>query len=210
MNRILIADEATVFRQGLCNLLEMNLNNMVIESCNFDDLDETLKCRTPTILILEIGLLKDLELNEVVKLKNLFPEMLILVLSSYLEEKFAVKAMTQGASGYITKDCNPKNILQAINILLSGLSPLTEKVLRLLTAKIRELTDKNLDRINLSPRENEILLALASGKTMTAIAQSISLSVKTVSTYRTRILKKLDLNNNAEIIRYVLNNRTFG
>ena len=134
------------------------------------------------------------------------PELAFLILSVHPEQQYAVRALKAGASGYLTKDRAPEELIAAIRAAASGKKYLSSSLAQELASQLGTAADK-LPHQTLSDREYSILLLIASGNTKRGIAQKLSLSPKTVSTYRSRILKKMGLNSDAELVRYALENR---
>jgi DNA-binding NarL/FixJ family response regulator len=137
------------------------------------------------------------------ELKRVNPKLPVLILSIYPEDQFGVRALKAGADGYMNKESAPDELVNAIRKIIGGgryVSPTLAEKLAFVVGS------KTASRDNLSLREHQVMLMLVSGKTLSEIAEEISLSVKTVSTYRTRILEKLNLKNNSELILYAVRN----
>jgi DNA-binding NarL/FixJ family response regulator len=137
------------------------------------------------------------------ELKRLLPAVRILMLTTHPEDHFAVRALREGTDGYMTKDTRPEVLVSAIRQLHGGRKYISSTLAEHLALSLRDRTGGPPHQ-RLSTRELEILLMIGAGKTVGQIARELNLSVKTVSTYRTRILEKMNLRNNAEIMRYVL------
>jgi DNA-binding NarL/FixJ family response regulator len=129
----------------------------------------------------------------------------ILMLSMHPEEQYAVRSLKAGASGFLNKESANEELLAAVHRVLAGRKYISASVAEKLAGSLRE-TGKKPEHELLSDREMQVLQHIASGKTVSEIADEISLSVNTISTYRTRILEKLSLHNNAELTRYALDN----
>ena len=130
----------------------------------------------------------------------------ILVISMYPEEQYAIRALKAGASGFLNKESANEELVAAIHKILSGRKYVSPSIIDKLAENMSELKDVPTFEL-LSDREMQVLQLIASGKTVSEIAEGLSLSVNTISTYRTRILEKLALHNNAELTRYALNHR---
>ena len=155
------------------------------------------------LVVLDISLGKDSGLRLLQELKGIRPRVPVLVLSMHSEEQYARRAFRAGASGYITKDSAHAEIAGAVHKVLRGGTYVSPKLAEILVTEF----DDDVDRLaheRLSPREFEVLRLLALGTTVSEIAAMLSLSDKTVSTYRTRLLEKLSLKTNAELVRYAL------
>jgi len=131
------------------------------------------------------------------------PDVGILILSGYPEEQYALNLIRQGASGYLNKDCDPTQILEAIRVIALGKRFLTPAVADLLAQQLNRPSDEPLHE-QLSGREMHVFLKLARGATVGDIEEALSLSVKTVSTYRTRLMEKLNLASNSDLTYYAL------
>jgi DNA-binding NarL/FixJ family response regulator len=204
MLRILIADDHAVVRGGLRQFLaDAGDCGIAGEAATGAETIERVQAEPWDMLLLDIGLpdLNGLEVLKIVRRSR--PAMPVLVFSMLAEDDYALIALQAGAAGYLPKDSEPKVILEAIRRVGRGeryVSPeLTEKLLAGTASAGRRLPH-NL----LSPREFEVLRLLSRGLALTTIATTLHLSPKTVSTYRTRILDKLDLGSNAELTRYVV------
>jgi DNA-binding NarL/FixJ family response regulator len=131
------------------------------------------------------------------------PKLLVLVLSIYPEDQFATRVLKAGASGYMTKETAPEELVAAIRKVISGGKYVSSSLAELLASEI-ESDREGAPHERLSDREYEVLRLIASGKTVTEIAADLSLSVKTISTYRSRITEKTDLHTTAELTRYAI------
>ncbi|MGE0671667.1 MAG: LuxR C-terminal-related transcriptional regulator, partial [Methylibium sp.] len=134
------------------------------------------------------------------------PELPVLILSSYPETHYATALLKQGASGYLNKECDPQEILTAVRTLSRGRRYITPAVAELLADQLGGGKAEGLPHEQLSERELQVFLRLAQGETIGAIGESLSLSVKTVSTYRTRVMEKMKLASNSDLTYYALKN----
>lgn len=207
MLRVLIADDHAIVRSGLKQFLETTGDFEVIaEATSGEQVLALLRNLTCDILMLDISL-PDLNGLEVLKrVKRVQPAVAVIIFSMFAEDECALSALDAGASAYLCKDSPPDQILAALRTVSSGaryLSPgLAE---RLLAGTIG--TGRKLPHENLSPREMEVLVMLSKGIPLTRIGEKLHVSVKTISTYRSRILEKLDVESNAEITRYVMEHK---
>lgn len=207
MLKILLADDHAVVRGGIRKFLEATSDiEIVAEATTGAEALALVRERDWDVMLLDISL-PDLDGIEVLKrVKRERPALPVLIFSMYSEDDFAVPAFDAGASGYLTKDSHPSQILTAIQTVASGASyvspALTE---RLLAGTV--CTGKRRLHETLSRREMEVLLMLSKGVQLTKIGEQLHLSVKTVSTYRGRVLEKLDVQSNAELTRYVLQHK---
>jgi DNA-binding NarL/FixJ family response regulator len=158
------------------------------------------------VVLLDIGL-PDLNGLEVLKrIKRLRPELPVLIFSMHSEDEFAISALNAGASGYLNKDSPPGQILAAIRTVAGGARYLSANLADKLLAGLQPGT-RQLPHEALSPREMQVLVLLSKGQSLTRIGEALHLSAKTVSTYRARILEKLALASNADLVRYVMEHK---
>jgi len=139
-------------------------------------------------------------------LKNLKPELPVLILTMHAEDKYAVRVLKAGASGYLTKKNAPDELVIAIRKVLAGGRYISESLAEKIAFELQEGGEK-APHENLSDREYQVMCLIATGKSMSDIAEELSLSINTVSTYRARILEKMHLKNTAELIHYAISNR---
>ncbi len=204
MIKVLIVDDHPVVRKGLRQIVEETKDITVADEAETGhEVLKKVKKNKYDVVLLDISL-PDMNGLEVLReLKSEHPEINVLILSIYPEEQYAMRAFRGGASGYLTKEKLPDELILAIKTVKQGRKYITPSVAELLAINIEK--DRNgLPHEVLSDREFRIMCMVASGKTASDIADELSLSVKTVSTYRYRILKKMKMKNNAEIIRYVI------
>jgi len=207
MATVLIVDDHAVVRGGLRQFLAGTDDlKITAEAATGAEAVDLVKGGEWSLVLLDIAL-PDLSGLEVLKrIKRLRPDLPVLIFSMFSEDEFAIPSLEAGASGYLNKDSPPSQILGAIRTVVDGaryISPtLAEKLLAGVAPAGRKLAHEAL-----SPRETEVLLMLSKGTTLTRIGDSLHLSVKTVSTYRSRILEKLGVQSNAELTRYVIENR---
>lgn len=204
MTRILIADDHTIVRTGLRQILSEGLPHTEFrESSNAPETLTVLSSAPFDILILDLSMPGRSGLDLLKDVRAQFPKLPVLVLSMYPEDQYALRVVKAGAMGYMTKDSAPDELVNAVTRILNGgkyVSPrLSEQLLSLLQEPSTTEPHEQL-----SDREFQVLQLIASGKTVSEVAEKLSLSVKTVSTYRTRILEKLHLSTNAELTRYAI------
>lgn len=205
MTRVLIADDHPVVRKGLCLILsDAEGIEVVGEADNAQQVIEALARQPVDVLVLDIGMpgRSGLELLQDLRLSH--PALPVLILSQYPEEQIAVRAIRLGAAGYLNKESAPDQLVDAVRRIQQGRKFLTPSLAELLALSIESGGRKPHEA--LSEREFQVLLMIASGKTVSDIAAELVLSVKTVSTYRARILEKMSLKNNAELTRYAILN----
>jgi len=206
MLSILIADDHPVFRRGLKQIIAES-PDMVVAGEAADGREALRKAVTGDydVLLLDITLPFINGVDVLSRLQNERPALPVLVLSMHPEEQYAVRALRAGASGYLTKESAPEELLAAIRKVSTGGKYVTASLAEHL-ACIVQSDGEALPHETLSNREYQVMCLIASGKTVSEIAKELSLSVKTITTYRARILEKLHLKNNAELMRYATMN----
>lgn len=206
--RILLADDHGIMRSGLRHIVADAFPDAAIgEAGSCPEVLERLRESTWTILILDIAMAGKNSLDFVTAFKKLQPKLAIIVLSMYGERPFVIRALRLGVLAYLTKERAPEELLHAMHSVLRGERYIGES----LAAQIADYvsspgSDAGAPHERLSAREYEVFLLLASAKSVSDIASKMNLSVKTVSTYRNRILEKMGLESNAELMRYALQN----
>jgi two-component system, NarL family, invasion response regulator UvrY len=204
MKNILIIDGHAVVRQGLKQILEDEFLKVTFgEAGNAGEALDLLSQHKWDVVILDVSLPGRSGFDVLKEIKQRMSKLPVLVYSMHAEEEFAIRALRSGASGYLSKADVPEQFVKAIHQLLSGRKYVSESLAERLASELDTQTDKPIHE-QLSNREYQIMLLLASGKTTTDIANDLSLSIKTISTYRTRILAKMKMKSNAEIIHYVI------
>lgn len=207
MLKIIIADDHTIVREGLKQILAETSDMVVVdEASNGQELLNKLMKNDYDIVILDIYMPGRSGLDILKEIKTQKPELHILVLSMYPEEQYAVRTLKAGASGYLTKESASEELISAIRKVATGSKYITPTLAEKLAFNLKINSEKPAHEI-LSDREYQVMCMIASGKTVTEIAKELFLSVKTISTYRQRILEKMSLKNNAEITRYALKNQ---
>ncbi len=204
MIRVLIADDHAIVREGLKQILS-DIPDMVVVDEAVDGEDALRKARTDDwdVLVLDLAMPLRNGFDVLEQVHSEHPELPILVLSMHAEELYAIRVLKSGASGYLTKESTPFELVKAIQKVMSGGTYVSNSLAETLAQRLDTDSDRPLHE-SLSPREFQVLYLMASGKTTTEVADDLSLSVKTVSTYRSRVLSKLNLTNNSQMIRYAI------
>ena len=204
MIRIVVADDHPLVSEGLVRLIEREADMRILGKAeSAQDLLELLE-RTPCdVLILDIGLPDRSGLDLLKDLRTLHPKTAVLVLSMYPEERFAVRTFRDGASGYVTKDTAPQELVKAIRRVAAGRRYVSDSLADELARTLGE-SGEPATHTSLSNREYQVLLLLAQGSTTAEIAGELRLSENTVQTYRRRILNKLGLYNNVQLALYAV------
>jgi DNA-binding NarL/FixJ family response regulator len=200
--RVLIADDHAVVRRGLIELLADEYPNLSVgEARNAGEVFKLAREQEWDITILDISMPGRSGLEVLKELKGERPKLPVLVLSSHPEEQYAIRVLKAGAAGYMSKEAAPESLIEGIRKVIGGGRYISPGVAELLATSLG--TDQErLPHENLSDREYEVLRLIGSGKTVGEIAGELSLSVKTVSTYRARILEKTGRKTNAELTHY--------
>ena len=210
MRRILIADDHAVVRNGLTKILKEADPGICVDEAEKgqEALAKVLQASYEMVLM-DISMPGRGGLEVLKEIKSHRPNLPVLMLSMHPEEEYAVRALRAGASGYVTKDSAAAELVGAIRKVLGGGRYVSASLAEKLAFEMEPDAGK-LPHETLSDREFQVLRMIASGKTVTEIAQELSLSVKTISTYRSRILEKMRLKNNSELTRYAFANLLVG
>lgn len=202
MISVLIALEHAIFRRGVKNILAETLEGATFaEARTAQEALDFARKHGWELILLDINMPGGSGLDPVSELKRLCPQAAILVLGTHPEEQFARRSLKSGAAGFLTKESVPEELTKAARRVLAGGLYLSAALAEALAGDLSSGTERPPHEI-LSDREFQVMRMLASGKTLTEIAKDLSLSVKTVSTYRARLLSKTGLKNNSELIRY--------
>ncbi|MEN8727624.1 MAG: response regulator transcription factor, partial [Sulfurovum sp.] len=203
MIRIAIADDHEIVRNGLMMLIDQEKDMEVeVQASSCSDLISMLKEKSVDLLILDLNLGDKNGIESIENVSDLFPTLSILVLSTYPEEPYAVQTFKAGASGYLNKTVISSELIKAIRKITAGKKYISESLAENLAYGF-SLEKSDTDPVELlSKREFEVLSLIASGQAYKEIASKLNLSPKTVSTYRTRILEKLNLTSTAQLLRF--------
>lgn len=207
MINIAVADDHPIFRAGIKQIIDDEADmNVCFQASTGQELLHYISKENADIIILDISLPDKNGLDIVKEINIMKPKIPILILSMYSEEIYALRAAKAGASGYLNKEGAPEKLIDALSFISQGGKYFSNKV----TATITEYLIKSRNDLKphelLSDREFEVMCSLAEGKSVSEIASEKFLSVKTISTYRKRILEKMNMKSNSEIIRYCIDN----
>ncbi|MFA5322325.1 MAG: response regulator transcription factor [Smithella sp.] len=207
MIRILVADDHAVVRQGVKQILA-EVEDMTVQD-EAQNGPETLKKITEheyDVVLLDISMpgRSGLEVLEDIKAQR--PKLAVLILSMHPEEQYAVRALRAGASGYLTKASAPQELIGAIRKVAGGGKYVTSSLAEKLADEL-EIDTEKMPHERLSNREHQVMLMLSGGKSVSDIADELCLSVKTISTYRTRVMSKMGMKKNAELTLYAVHNK---
>jgi DNA-binding NarL/FixJ family response regulator len=207
MKKAIIADDHVIIRKGIIHIL-----GGCSELCEIDEADdgqdllEKTRKKHYDLILLDISMPGRNGIEVLKQLRIEHPKIPVIILSIHSEEQYAIRAIKSGAAGYLTKEILPDKLVHAVETVLSGRKYITSSIAEQLANQFDEDMAK-APHERLTDREYEVLCKLASGVTITGIAQELYLSVKTISTYRHRILQKMNLKNNAELIKYCFDNK---
>ncbi len=208
MIKVLLADDHSIVREGLRRVLEdSNEIKVIAEAPDGETAFDKALSVQPDVAVIDISMPGMDGLEVVARLSAYTPEIPVLILTMHEEEQYVIRAIEAGAMGYVTKQSAPEQLVAAVKKIHAGGRYLTEKASDALALRVlRGNTNKSLTE-SLSMRELQVLRKLATGSTNREVATAYNLSVKTVDTYRSRILKKLNLRNNADLSRYAIQNK---
>ena len=206
MIRVAIVDDHAIVRAGLRQFFAEQVDLRVVgEAASAREALELLRGEGIDVLVLDLSMPGQGGVDALAAIKARAPELPVLILSGFPEAQYATTLLRQGASGYLNKECDPEEIVKAIRALALGRRYITPAVAELLADTLNPGAEKAPHEL-LSERELQVFLHLARGETVGQLAEALSLSVKTVSTYRTRVLEKMKLGSNSELTYYALKN----
>ena len=206
MTNVLIIDDHPIVRRGLKQVLQDEPDFSIVEAGDAREALNEINQHPFDLVIADIDLpgMNGIELLKAIKQQHKHTP--VLMLSVYPEDQVAVRVLRAGASGFLSKETAPEQLVVAIRKILNGGKHISERVADLLVMNLGTVGERSLHE-KLSDREFQILSLFGEGKTVKQIAESLSLSVPTVSTYRARILNKMEMKTTAELVRYAIQNR---
>ena len=205
MMQILIADDHAVVRRGLSQiLLEEFSTAVIVEVDNSEDLIKKAMDGRWDVIISDLSMPGRSGLDALYQLKELLPDTPVLIMSIHPEDHYAIRALKAGASGYLTKATAPKELVKAVRLVLEGRKYISASTAEKLASVVIREREK-LPHEYLSNREFDVFKLLAAGRLVSEIASQLSLSTTTISTYRTRIMSKMNIKTNAELTMYAMN-----
>lgn len=205
MVRIVLAEDHTIVRKGLIRLLKDEIPNIEVgEASNSIELNQLLHVEKWDMVISDITMPGRSGIDNLKQIKELYPDLPVLMLSMHPEEQYAIRSLKGGASGYITKESAPDELVLAVKTILAGRKYISAHLAEHLANHLSDKRKGSLLHESLSDREFDVLILIASGKTVSEIAVELSLSVTTISTYRSRILEKMEMRTNAELTHYAV------
>jgi two-component system invasion response regulator UvrY len=205
--RIGIVDDHSIVRSGLRQFFEDESDLQVVgEAGSGGEAIDLVRKTEMDVLLMDLSMPGQTGIDALAMIRAKAPDLAVLILSGYPEEHYALNLIRQGASGYLSKQCEPSEIVAAIRTVAQGRRHITPAVAELLAQQLTR-PDEGLPHEQLSEREFQVFVRLAKGETVGDIAEGLSISVKTVSTYRTRIMEKMGLTSNSSLTYYALKNK---
>jgi DNA-binding NarL/FixJ family response regulator len=209
MAKILVVEDHPIFRRGVKNILTGNRQFTAVgEAEDANKANQLLRKEHWDAMILDISLPGKSGLEFMKEVKLVYPKLPVLVLSVQSEDQYAIRMLKAGASGYLTKDRTPEELVTALTKLLEGKKYISESVAEQVLWQLKPGADKSVHE-RLSDREFEVLRLIAQGTVPKDMCVQLNLSPRTVSTYRARLLSKLNLKNNAQLVQYAITNKLF-
>jgi len=202
-----VVDDHPIVREGLKQILSDTEDILVVDEADSGQAVLTSAARSNfDVVLLDISMPGRDGLEVLRELKQQKPKLPVLILSMYPEEHYAVRVLRAGASGYLTKSSAPDELISAIRKVASGRKYISSTLAERLTYELDRDADRPMHEV-LSDREYQVMHMISTGKSVKEIAEALGLSVKTVSTYRSRIMEKMNMKNNAEIVLYAVQNK---
>ncbi len=207
MIRVLIVDDHAILREGLKRIIEEDGQMaLVAEASSGHQAVSLTRSQKPDVVLLDISMPDRSGLDALADIRNAHPGCRVLILSMHPEEQYAIRCLRQGADGYLTKESAPELLLGAIRKLHGGGKYVSPELAEKLATNLSNNEDQARHEC-LSERELQVLTLIGNGQTVSEIASTLCVSVKTVSTYRTRILEKMSMDNNAQLMRYAIESK---
>ncbi len=205
--RILIADDHIIVRKGLRQILLEEFKSAIIEEVgDAEDMIKKIITSEWDVVISDLSMPGRSGLEALQQIRQLHPNLPVLILSIHPEDQYALRVLKAGASGYLSKDLAAEELVTAVRRVLLGKKYITPSIAEKLVAAIDQDSEK-LPHEYLSDREFSVLKSLAAGRSVSEIAESLFLSVTTISTYRARLMTKMNMKNNADLTLYALENK---
>lgn len=206
MKNILLVDDHSIVRQGLKNLIELESDMQVTgEASSGVEALKLVRGNRYDIVVLDISMPDKNGVDTMHDLKHIAPDLPVLILSGYAEQQYALNLIRSGCKGYLSKDTDSDEIIKAIRTIANGKRYISSELAELMSNELSHPSEKLLHE-TLSDREFQVFFKLAGGLSPTEIASELNISIKTVSTYRARILEKMSLKTNADLTYYAIKN----
>lgn len=207
MIKIGIVDDHAIVRSSLRDFFSAQADLRVAgEAASGREAIDLVRATELDVLVMDLSMPGQSGIDAIAMIRAKAPDLGILILSAYPEEQYAVNLMRQGASGYLNKQCEPMEIVNAVRTIAAGRRYISPNVAELLAVQL-DRKEGRAPHQQLSEREFQVFLKLAKGETASIVAEDLSLSVKTVSTYRTRLMEKMNLASNSDLTYYALKNK---
>jgi two-component system invasion response regulator UvrY len=207
MKKVLLVDDHSIVRQGLRNLIELEKDMEVADEAGSGiEAIKLIRNNKYDVVVMDISMPDKNGVDTLHDLKHVAPDLPVLILSGYAEEQYALNLMRSGCKGYLSKDADSDEVIRAIRAIANGKRYISSELAELMTNELTHPSDKLLHE-TLSSREFQVFFKLAGGLSATEIGEELCISVKTVSTYRTRILEKMSLKTNADLTYYAIKNQ---
>jgi len=204
--RVLLVDDHSIVRSGLRNLIELEKDLEVTgEASNGNEALKLVRSNTYDVIVMDVSMPDKNGVDTLHDLKHVAPDLPVLILSGYAEQQYALNLMRSGCKGYLSKDADSDEIIKAIRTISAGRRYISAELAELMASEMSHPSEKLLHE-TLSDREFQVFFKLAGGLSATEIGDELNISVKTVSTYRTRILEKMSLKTNADLTYYAIKN----
>lgn len=207
MIRVLIADDHAIVREGLKRILADDSSmETIAEAADGQEAARLVRLHKPDVVLLDISMPGRSGIDALADIQSASADTRILILSMHPEDQYAIRCLRDGADGYLTKESAPELLLKAIRKIHSGGKYVSPTLAEQLAANLH-VEGESAPHEALSDRELQVLIMIGTGDTVSRIAEKLCVSVKTVSTYRARILQKMGMENNAQLMRYAIDNR---
>lgn len=207
MIRVILCDDHAVVRRGIRDTLSEAADiKVVAEAGSYSEVREALRSHPCEVLVLDLNLPGRGGLEVLASVRESAPAVKVLIVSMYPEDQYAIRCLRAGAQGYLNKAGDPSELVTAVRTVMQGRKYVTPEVAQMLVESLSSPSGDAPRHASLSERELQTLLKIASGKRLSDIAEELMLSPKTVSVYRSRVLEKLKLSNNAELTVYAIRN----
>lgn len=206
MKNVLLVDDHSIVRQGLRNLIALEPDLAVTgEAASGLEAINLVRKHAYDVIVLDISMPDKNGVDTLHDLKHVAPDLPVLILSGYAEAQYALNLMRSGCKGYLSKDADADEIIKAIRTIANGKRYISAELAELMSEQLSHPSEKQLHEM-LSDREFQVFFKLASGLSPTEIGSELNISIKTVSTYRSRILEKMSLKTNADLTYYAIKN----
>jgi len=204
MKKVVICEDHQLVREGLKKLITSFGGYDVIKALNNgESLISYILKNKPDLIILDVSLPGRSGLETLKNIISFYPDMNVLALSMYAEKHYALRMLKSGAKGYLNKDCSPEVLEHAINLVSKGTEYLSPSLTKILFSNMNKKS-QDLPHHNLSDREYEVFLALGDGVSLSELGNKLNLSVKTISTYKSRVFEKMNVSNNSDLVKYII------